>query len=100
MAAQMRVFAIVGADIALVAILLEAGLAALALTAAVDHAADADALTHLELAHTRAHGGHLPDDLVTGNARVLRARPLTAHRVQIGVAHAAIEDVDLDVVWA
>jgi hypothetical protein len=43
-------------------------------------------------------GGNASDDLVARHARIKRARPLGAHRVRVGMADAAIGDVDLNVV--
>ena len=50
--------------------------------------------------HCRADFGHTPDDLMTGDNRVVRGHelaPLVAHRMQIGVADAAEQDLDLHV---
>ena len=46
------------------------------------------------------HGRYMPDDLVSGNTREMRACPLAADLVQIGVADAAICDVNADVMGA
>ena len=42
---------------------------------------------------------HAADDLVPGHDGIYRALPLVARDVQVGMAHAAEEDVDLDVGW-
>src|SRR5206468_10227607 len=83
---------------AVLAVLLEALLARGAAAAGVDHAAHADGVADLELLHPRADPRDLPDDLVPHHQRVLRRAPLAAHGVQVGVADAAVLNVDRHVV--
>src|SRR5690606_9624267 len=77
-ATQMPVVAVVGAGIAVEAVLLLARLAVLALMARIHHAADADALARLELRDIGAYRRHATDDLVARHARVSRPFPLAA----------------------
>src|SRR3546814_14294999 len=89
--------AVVGAD-HVVAVVLQSLGALLALFAAVDDAADADEVADLEAGRLGAGRRHAADDLVPGHARILRARPFRTHLVDVGVAQAAVGDVDLHVV--
>ena len=63
----------------------------------VHHAADADGVADLELRDLGADGGDAADDLVARARRVDGAAPLVADGVEVGVADAAVEDVDLDI---
>lgn len=90
--------AIVGEDLAVLAILLQARVAGRAMMATVDQAADADRVADLELGHRTADGRNVADDFVPGHAGVQRVGPLVAGLVQVGMADAAVGDVDLDVV--
>lgn len=93
--------AVIGADHARAfAVLLKPFVAGGAGLAAVDHAANADQIAFLEAADVGTDGGDAADDLVTRHAGVEGAGPFAAHRVQVGVADAAIGDLDLDVVLA
>src|SRR5690606_24314072 len=91
--------AIVGAD-HLVAVVLEPLAAVLALAAAVDDAAHAHQVAFLEPHDLLAHRRHAADDLVPGHARVLGARPLRTHLVDVRMAQAAVGDVDPHVAGA
>src|SRR6266487_3232840 len=80
--------------------LLKASLALWAGAVRIDHAADRDQVAGLVLGNCRADLGHTADDLVTGDNRVIRGHelaPLIADRMEIGVADAAEEDLDLHV---
>ena len=80
--------------------LLEAVAAVGAVVVGRDHAADADEVADLELVDAAADLRHPPDDLVARDARVdgrHHVVPLVAGRVQVRVADAAEEDLDLDV---
>src|SRR5213594_733086 len=79
---------------------LEAGLALWAGAVRVDHAADRGEIARFVLGDCRADLGHAADDLVTGNNWIIRGHelaPLVADRMEIGVADAAEEDLDLHV---
>ena len=98
-----RVGRVVGEDrAARVAVLLEPFPAARARAARSHHAADGRQVAGLEPGHVGADLGDAADDLVAGHARIdgRPRRPLVAGGVQVGVAHAAVEDVDLDVALA
>lgn len=95
--ARHAALAVVGADEAVLAVLLEAVRAARAGAAGIDHAADADHVAGLETRHFRAGRRHAADDLVARHHRVDRVAPLVARLVQVGVADASVEDLDLDV---
>ena len=82
--------------------LLKASLALGAGAVGVDHAADRGEVAGLVLRNCRADLGDTADDLVAGDNRVDRGHelaPLVADRVQIGVADAAEQDLDLHVVF-
>ena len=81
--------------------LLEAGLALGACAVGVDEAANGGEVADLELRHGGADAGDAADDLVAGDAGVDGGHhflPLVARLVEVGVADAAEEDFDLDVV--
>src|SRR5438445_9986195 len=64
----------------------------------VDHAADRGNVPGLVLGNRRADFGDTADDLMAGNNRVIRGHelaPLVADRMEIGVADAAEEDLNL-----
>lgn len=69
----------------------------IAFPARVDEAADADFVAGLELLHVGADVGDDADDLVAGDDRVYRVSPLVFDAVEIGVADAAVEHLELDV---
>ena len=96
-AAQHRIVAVVGEHGRTQAVLLLAGEAGRALAARIHHAADAGHVACLELPDAAADARHASDDLVAGHAGVEGALPLAPRLVEVGVAHPAIEDVDLDV---
>src|SRR5690606_24616413 len=89
-----RVHAAVRGHHALFAVLLLAGGALRAVAAGVDEAAHAHGVAHPVAVHALAHGGDVAHDLVAGHQRILLRAPLAAHRVQVGVADAAVADVD------
>lgn len=91
---------VVGAGKAIVAILLLALVARRAMAAAIDHAADPDEIAQLEFRYLRADGHNATDDLVARNRWVERVLPFVARGVQVGMAHAAVGDVDLHVIHA
>jgi hypothetical protein len=68
--------------------------------AAADEAADTDRVADLEAFHVRADRADVADDLVARHAGIPRAAPFRARRVQVGVADAAIGDLDLHVACA
>src|SRR5207302_7800788 len=66
----------------------------------IHHAAHGGKIPGLVLGNRRADLGHTADDLMTGDDRVIRGHelaPLVADRMEIGVADAAKEDLDLHV---
>ena len=82
--------------------LLEARLALRAGAVGVHQAADRGEVAGLELGDGGADLGDAADDLVAGDAGIDSGHdfaPLIAHLVQIGVADAAVENFDLDVVF-
>ena len=80
-----------------VAKLLKARPAACADAAGVDEAAHTDGVADLELLHATADGRYLPHDLMTGYGGILGEVPFIAGEMQVGVADAAVENLDLDV---
>ena len=82
------------------AMLLEAGFAAFALAAGIDQAADGGQIAFLEFADLRPNLANAADDFMTGNSRIggwHKAGPLVAHGVQVGMAHAAVQNLDLNI---
>ena len=100
-AAEYGIGAVIGADeTGALAILLLAIVARGAVAAAVDHAADTRDVADLELGDVAADRGDAADDLVTRHAGKQRALPLRTGGVEVGVADAAEQDVDRDVLGA
>src|SRR3546814_10764150 len=84
---------IVGADEARSgAILFKPLFARRACLAAIDHAADTDRFSHREIGHLVAHRADMADDLVAGNARVMRAAPFAAALMKVRMADARSEE--------
>ena len=67
------------------------------MAATIDQAADPGEIADLEIRHLVADGDDTADDLVTGNRRVEGVLPFVAGGVQVGMAHAAEQDLDLNV---
>src|SRR5207248_7970779 len=81
--------------------LFKASFALWARTVRVDHAADRSEIPGLVLGNRRADFGDTADDFMAGDNRVIRGHelaPLVADRMEVGVANAAEEDLDLHVV--
>ena len=89
--------AVVGAREAVVAILLLAVVTGRAMAATIDQAADTGEIADPELRHLVTDSDDAADDLVTGNRRVEGVLPFVTGRVQVGMAHAAEQDLDLNV---
>src|SRR3546814_14382151 len=86
---------IVGADEARSgAILFKPLFARRACLAAIDHAADTDRFSHRAIGHLVAHRADMADDLMAGNARVMRAAPFAADLMKVRMDAAAIGDSD------
>jgi methyl coenzyme M reductase alpha subunit len=54
----------------------------------------------LNFLHARTGLGHAPDDFVSRHAGISRAIPFVARLMHIGVADAAIKDLDFDLIRA
>ena len=97
-AAQVRIGAVVGLDVALLAVLLQPARQ----PAQVRHESTMQPTParspSRNLVTSRPTARHAADDLVAGHDRVDGPAPLVARLVQVGVADAAVQDVDLDVV--
>lgn len=70
------------------------------MVARVDHAADPDPITHFEFADLAADGHHSTDDFMTRYDGIVGPAPVIASGVQIGVADAAIKNVDFHIIGA
>src|SRR5690606_5215525 len=90
---------VVGADHA-VAVVLQPGLAILAVPATADGAADPHQIAHLIPRHLRAARTHAADDFMARHTGESGAGPFGTYLVQVRVADAAIEDVDLHIMRA
>jgi hypothetical protein len=64
-----------------------------------DHDSDAREITDSESSDLVSDGGHPADDLVAGNDGVDRLLPLVARHVDVGVAHSAVENLELHIFW-
>ena len=80
------------------AVLLQPGLAVVALAAGVDETADADAIADLELRDLGADLGDDTGDLVTGHDGVVGLAPFGPDGVDVGVADTREMDVEGDIV--
>ncbi|MNG24893.1 hypothetical protein D3C84_1096690 [compost metagenome] len=82
--------------------MLEVGLAGVAVAAGVNHAANTDQIADSVLGDIRTNGGNFSDDLVARHQGVDGNAPLVACLMDVGMAHAAVENLDRDVVgpWA
>jgi catalase (peroxidase I) len=82
--------------------LLEVGLAGFATAAGVNHAADADQIAYFVFSDIRTDGGNFAYDFVAGHQGVNGNAPFVAGLMDVGMAHAAVENLDRDVVepWA
>ena len=96
-AADHFVDAVVGWVEAPFAILLQALTAGTASAAGIDHAADSGEVARLEKGRFGAGLGHPADNFMSRKARVDRIMPFVAGLMQVGMANAAIENFDLDV---
>lgn len=99
MAGRIAGFAVIGEDHVL-AIVLQPIVAVRALTATIHEAAYAHLISDVEASDGPPYGGHTADDFMAGHAGVLNARPLRADLMDVGVADAAVGDIDLHVVRA
>jgi hypothetical protein len=98
--AENLVLAVVGQGQADFAILLFAGAATGARSARIDHAADGGDVAFLEFLHRAAHLNDPADDFVPRHAGVDGRHdhlPFVAHLVQVGMANAAVQNFDLNV---
>ena len=80
--------------------LLEVGFTIWAGAILIDHAAHGDKVARVVLGHCRANFCDTPDYLVTWNNWIIGGHelaPLVTHRMKIGVANAAEENLDLHI---
>ena len=66
--------------------------------ARVNHAAHAHHIAHPELGYGAAHLADAADHLVAGHAGINRVVPVIFHLVQVRMAHAAVENIDVHLV--
>eukprot|EP01132_Coremiostelium_polycephalum_P015745 gene15744-biopygen7837 len=90
----------VGHGRAFEAVLLEVGVAGVAVTAGVDHAANTHQVADFVRGDAGADGGDFTDDLVARHQRVHGDAPFVACLVDVGVADAAVENFDRHVIGA
>ena len=82
------------------AIIFQVDFAVIAMTAAVDDATDPDQIAGFVFGHVFSHLHHPADDLVPNDLRIGYRHPFVARVVEIGMANAAEQDIDLDIVIA
>src|SRR5438270_11824655 len=80
------------------AVLLEAAPTVAAMATGVHHDPNSGEITALESRDLIPHCGDAADDFVTRNYRVDRLAPLVTCHMDVRVANAAIQNVDLDIV--
>src|SRR5947209_4022308 len=86
-----------GESLLALAIVLEPSLAAIAHSARIHHAAHAGDVSDLVVLYLRTDARHASHDFVPDHQRINRVLPLISHRVQVRMAHAAKQDLDLDI---
>ncbi|EXI73854.1 MAG: hypothetical protein AW07_01990 [Candidatus Accumulibacter sp. SK-11] len=91
---------VVGSGETAFTVLLFTLMAGMAMPTTVDHATDARQITDLEAANAIADGDHATNDFVPGNTGILGVVPLAANRVEIRMANAAIQNLDLHILRA
>lgn len=89
---------VVRTDVLAHAVVLVSTLACIAFAAGIDDHANAGQIADTELRDSTADRCHATDDLVAGDNRIHRLAPLTTSGVNVGVAHAAVIDVNDDIV--
>jgi hypothetical protein len=96
-----RVFinAVVGGSKTGFAILLFLLLAEVTFTAGIDHYPDTHHITSFEVGYRSTGFPYPTNNLVTGYQRIAADRPLVTRHMQIGVAYAAVKDIDFDILW-
>jgi hypothetical protein len=80
--------------------LFQALFAIIAAAARVYQAAHAGKVTFLKVFYLCAYGRYAAHNLVAGHHRVNGVAPFVTHLVHIGMADAAIQNLDLYVVWS
>ena len=68
--------------------------------AAVNKAADADALTNIQIVYRRSNGTDAPNDFVPGNQRIDGHTPVVVHEMKISMTDTTKVDIDLNVAKA
>ncbi|MNV40938.1 hypothetical protein D3C71_1325590 [compost metagenome] len=91
---------VIGQRGAFLAVLLQVQAAGLAVPAGIHHAAHAGVIARLELGDVLAHLRDAADDFVARHHRVHRIAPIAARLMQVGMANAAVQDVNQHVVVA
>ena len=79
------------------AILLKPVGARLAVLTAVDHAANANQLANFKSAYFVADRSDAPDDFMPGDAGIGGTAPFASSGVQVGVADAAIKNIERNI---
>jgi hypothetical protein len=79
--------------------LFQALAAGTASAAGIDHAADSGEVARLETGPFGTGLGYPADNFMARKARVDRVMPFVACLMKVGMANAAIEDFDLDILW-
>jgi hypothetical protein len=65
--------------------------------AGINHATDCGEIALTEILHVPSDFHDAPDDFVTGNAGILRAAPFAARGMDVGMANATEENVELNI---
>ncbi len=80
--------------------MLQALAAGTASAAGIDHASDGGEVALLEKGRFGASLGYPADNFMSRKARVDRIMPFVAGLMKVGMANAAIDNFDLDVLWS
>lgn len=96
--AIVTILAVIGLNISLFAILLKPMLTRLANATRVNHTTNRGEIAGFKFADFTADGTNPPDNLMSRNNRIGAKTPVVARLMKVGVANAAIEDIDNHVI--
>ena len=91
---------VVGSDEAVLAVLLQSFVAGMAMLAAADETTHAHGFADAESGDVGTHRGDVTDDFMARDTGIFGPAPFGSNGVEIGMAHPAVGDLDLDVMVA
>lgn len=94
------ILTVISLDIAFFAVLLQPLFAGVAFATRIDHTADARQIAGFKFGHLVAHRRNTANDFMAWHQRILTEAPVVTGLMEIGVTHAAIEDLQRHVIGA